>query len=530
VTSGDWIVPTLAGGPFMEKPPIFYLTAAGFVKLCSPWLQPHDAARLASAFYMLLTMLFMGLAARELFGKDHISPTLLLLIGSVGLQVTAHKLITDNALVAGVSAAIYGFALCGRRPVVGGFWIGTGAGLGFMAKGLLAPGLIALIAVALFVFFRDWRNKITPRVRIAAYVAVLPWFVIWPAALYSRSPALFQEWFLFQNLGRFFGVSFVGREFTPLFYFMHLPWFALPSLPIALWAAWHYRGEWKEHAGTQLPLVMFLVMLTVFSLSSSIRNIYALPLLLPLSLLAAMGCESMPERAKTVMNRIALVLFGLLAAVLWIGWIINLKGALLPLARWLHHAQPDYVPAFSGLLFTIAGIYTIMWIFAIVLSSRYAHFYLMNWTAGIVLVWGLLMTIWLPWMDVGSSFRPQFMSLREHIPARGHSVMTLGLGESENALLEYYTGVMPRPIMDKPEHVILASIAKNSNELSGIFEFNRNLSCDWLLVQNIGEREALPPGADWEPVWEVRRPSNPEFQPRETFTLLKRNGGKKLCD
>src|SRR5689334_4311120 len=45
--SHDWIVPTLAGEPFMEKPPIFYITAALFARGLG-WLLPlHDAARLA---------------------------------------------------------------------------------------------------------------------------------------------------------------------------------------------------------------------------------------------------------------------------------------------------------------------------------------------------------------------------------------------------------------------------------------------------------------------------------------------------
>src|SRR5256885_16383596 len=46
--TGDWVVPTLAGEPFMEKPPLFYLTAAGLAKLALPWLAYHDGARLAS--------------------------------------------------------------------------------------------------------------------------------------------------------------------------------------------------------------------------------------------------------------------------------------------------------------------------------------------------------------------------------------------------------------------------------------------------------------------------------------------------
>jgi TonB family protein len=31
--TGDWVVPTLAGEPFMEKPPAFFVTAAAFASL-----------------------------------------------------------------------------------------------------------------------------------------------------------------------------------------------------------------------------------------------------------------------------------------------------------------------------------------------------------------------------------------------------------------------------------------------------------------------------------------------------------------
>src|SRR5919201_1888811 len=41
VQSGDWVIPTLAGEPFMEKPPVFYVTAALFARLLSGVLPLH---------------------------------------------------------------------------------------------------------------------------------------------------------------------------------------------------------------------------------------------------------------------------------------------------------------------------------------------------------------------------------------------------------------------------------------------------------------------------------------------------------
>jgi 4-amino-4-deoxy-L-arabinose transferase-like glycosyltransferase len=506
VKTGDWVVPTLAGEPFMEKPPLFYVTSAGFARLLSPWMKLHDAARMATAFYMALTALFIGLTARELMGKEYIGIAVIVLIGSTGLQETGHKLITDVAMIAGLAAALYGLAVGPRRFALGGFWIGTGAGIGFLSKGLLAPGLIGVMALALPAVSADRRTKNYVRTLAIAFVAALPWFILWPLALYLRSRVLFIEWFWYENLGRFLGYSHVGRKFSPLYYIINLPWFALPSLPISLWALWNYRRTWREHAGIPVPLIAFLVMFIVLSLSSSIRNIYALPMLLPLALLAAAGADSFPDRAKNAINRFSIGFFGLSACVLWFGWIVIVSGLPSDLAHRLYRLQPDYTPTFSGLPLAIAGTYTLLWLFVVFRSGSFAHQYLINWTAGIVLAWGLLMTLWLPWLDAGSGYGPLFTSLRGKIPDGYRFVMTQGIGESERALLEYYAGVLPRPI-----------------ERYGAEE------CDLLLIESGGKPEAPPPGVDWQVVWERWRPSKPEGLPKERFTLLQRKDGKRMC-
>src|SRR5262245_25895055 len=57
---GDWVVPMLAHEPFMEKPPLFYWSAAAFAWLFSPPLPLHDAARLTTGAYMALTFAFIA--------------------------------------------------------------------------------------------------------------------------------------------------------------------------------------------------------------------------------------------------------------------------------------------------------------------------------------------------------------------------------------------------------------------------------------------------------------------------------------
>src|SRR5512137_1587692 len=57
--TGDLVVPTLGSDPFLEKPPVFYITATGFAKIFSPPLALHEAARVACIFYMILTLIFV---------------------------------------------------------------------------------------------------------------------------------------------------------------------------------------------------------------------------------------------------------------------------------------------------------------------------------------------------------------------------------------------------------------------------------------------------------------------------------------
>jgi hypothetical protein len=84
---------------------------------------------------MLLILLFTGLAARELLGEKYTEIAILLLLDCTAMQITVHKLITDVTLLSGFAAAIYGLALSRRYFALGGFWIGTGIGIGFMSSG-----------------------------------------------------------------------------------------------------------------------------------------------------------------------------------------------------------------------------------------------------------------------------------------------------------------------------------------------------------------------------------------------------------
>ncbi len=118
--SGDWVVPTLAGEPFMEKPPLYFVVASFFLRLFSPALGEPDAARLTTGLFISLACYAIAMTSRELYGKGAGRWAVLILFACLGFPVRAHQMITDTALLAGGAIGIYGFILGIRRHVLGG--------------------------------------------------------------------------------------------------------------------------------------------------------------------------------------------------------------------------------------------------------------------------------------------------------------------------------------------------------------------------------------------------------------------------
>lgn len=360
--TGDWVVPTLAGEPFMEKPPLFYITAAFFAKGFG-WLLPlHDGARLASGFYVALTFLLVGLTAHELDGERKGWVAVLVLLGSVGLIERAHQLLTDVSQLTGFALALYGLALSLRRPVLGGVWLGVGVGIAFMSKGLLAPGCFGLLCLVLPAVFPVWRTRNYITTLAIAALAVTPFLLIWPWLLHQRSPELFQEWFWENNFGRFLGRNQLGPKSVPGQYLGILIWYAMPAWPLAAWAVWSRRRELRDTPGLHLPLAAFLVIFTVLSISRDARDLYAMPMLVPLALLAVPGVLTLRRGASNALLWFSVVFFAFFLLVGWFYWIALDSEFPARLHRHLLRMQPGYTPTFSWLELGLGLLYTAGWI------------------------------------------------------------------------------------------------------------------------------------------------------------------------
>ncbi len=495
--NGNWVVPTLAGEPFVEKPPLFYLAAAASAYLFGGLLPLHDAARLATGFFAATTLLFLGLTARELYGRGYAATTVLMFISCLGTFVHLHQLITDVALLAGLAIGIYGLALSRRTIWGASIALGTGAACAFLAKGLLGPGLLAVTAVVLPTL-AQWRSRRYLKVLALSALIAFPPAAFWMFALYARSPDLFYEWFVTNNFGRFLGFTDIGPHNRPGFYAYTLLWYALPALPLsgfALWTAWRQPEYGCARRELQLPIVFAAVTASVLGIASDSRELYLLPLMLPLSLLAARAIPWLPARGAMAMSRGARFGMGLTALAIWLGWLALVTGIPPQLQSWLLAYQPGFEPRIPWIHVSLAVAVTLAAGLVLARPTESSRRALTQWAVGLTLCWALLATLWVPYLDVGKSYRSMINSLAAQLPGSG-CVSSLDLGEPQRGLLVYYAEVRTVRLESVPE-----------------------AECKSLLVQGWHDTGAPPPMADWVAVWEGARPGDH----KEFYRLYRRD-------
>jgi 4-amino-4-deoxy-L-arabinose transferase-like glycosyltransferase len=503
--SGDWTVPRMAGEPFMEKPPLFYWVAAICAAIFSPFLPLHDGARLATGLFLSGTCAAVAWVGHHWWGRHHGRISLVTLLSCLGMVLHAHFMLTDVAMTTGFAIAICGLALGQDKWAQGGMLLGTGVGIGFLSKGLLAPAVIGACALLLPLLFRRWRHQSYAYSLAIAFVAASPWLLIWPIALFRRSPQLFMEWFWLNNIGRFVGFSVpqLGASHSDRFWLMTLPWFTFPALPLAILSIWRRRGTAVTETPVQISVVLFGTLLTVLWASASARDNYALPLLLPIALLAAPAVGKLPDLLDKCWKWMALAFFGSFATFLWATWawmMVHGTPPHLPLIA--DYLPQDFTPKFAAYTFVTALALTVAPLFLARYLLSFAGTGLAAWFAGLTTGWALVSSLWLPWIDSAKSYRSVFDAVKTALPAGYNCVAEAGMGESELSMLSYFQGITAVRI-----------------------ESGRAAHCGALLVNGAAD---TPPGnidvGRWVLTWQGARPGDRH----ERFWLyIQRNAAKK---
>jgi 4-amino-4-deoxy-L-arabinose transferase-like glycosyltransferase len=286
---GDWIVPTLQGQPWLEKPALYYWMAGAAFSLFG---ETETAARLPSVLAAVVLTGLTALVGARLYGGAaglHAG-----FIAGTSLLVFAYgrAAAMDVLLAATVSAAI-GFAglrlvgIAGPMAVVAA---GACAGLALLAKGPLGALLPSLVALAYLAAAPDrgaaWR-RIAGRLPLAVIGMLLvagPWYA---AILRAQGRAFVDTFLLNHNVARF--TSTVHNHPGPIIYYV----------PVLL--AGLYMGSGLTLPGLaalrrRVPADLFVLCwlgapLLFFSAAASKLPGYILPCIPPLAIAAGQAAD-----------------------------------------------------------------------------------------------------------------------------------------------------------------------------------------------------------------------------------------------
>jgi len=495
-TTGDWLLPRVAGEPWPEDPPFYHWLALAFGGALG-WAMPfHNAARLASGLCMLAAFWFVYLAARhgahaslatepapqDVMGaaKARYSAravggaATLLLAGSTGLIVHAHEAAPDLSALAATCAALLFLSRAARRPLASGVAFGAATGIAFLSTGPAAPAVLLLVALAAHLACDELRTRHALRFLVPAFALPLLAAAGWALALQLRAPELAPGWWAAATEGRgSFGAAL-------RYYLVTASWYAWPAWPLALWTAWTLRAQWRT-TRVFVPLATALAAIPAIAWGGQREDINATLLLAPLALLGAHGVGKLRRGAANALDWFGVMTFGFLAALVWLGYAAMMTGLPQKIAGNFAKTAPGFLPQFEWLPFAAAAALTLGWLYCAFFTAPSPTRGVLRWAAGVALLWGTFAMLWMPWADYQKSYQGVALQLKSRLPAAPGCISGSGFGLPQRAALSYHAGI--RTVAPRDD-------------------------CRYFLVQGQARHELDAPTGRWEKLADVGRPGD----------------------
>ena len=479
--AGDWTVPRIGETPFLETPPLVHYGAAFSAAMLSPPLAVHDAARLSVGIWLALLLVFTALTARELWADNSTWIAPMMLIGCAGLLVRGHQLISAVVLLVALAIGIYGLALAPRRSLAGGAWLGVGLGMAFLASGVSEPLMLVVMTIGMVIISPRYRTARFAQSAAMAVAIAIPLVAIWPLALQLRHPELFDQWSA-QSLQQLGGL-FVFAEHKQHLYFLDvLPWFAWPAWIFALWSLWVEGKEGLSKREIQLPLVAFIAIFGYLSLAGEGRDVMALPMLLPLALLASIAIDRLPRGALNAYYWFGIMVVTVFALVAWVYFSAAQFGVPSRLSEHIFSLQPEYQAVSRTWSILAAIIVTGLWFVLAFNLKRSAERPIILWAAGITIGWALAVLLLFHWIDARRTYRSMVAEMSAQIPDQYQCIISQGVGDAQRAMLYYFGDIVT----------------------SRIYTRSGTRKCDLLITQDRWD-DASTIGAPWQLIWEGGR-------------------------
>jgi len=467
--TGDWVVPRVAGDPELENPPLYHWLALGFGKLLGALVPFHNGARLASGLCVL--------AALWLLYRTAGAAAALLLIGAIGFMVHAHEALPELAALAAACAAFAVLPRAHERPLAAGAGFGAALGLAFLALGPVLPAALALAAILAHAACPRWRRlRALGFLGAAALVATLTGGA-WAWTLAARAPGLADAWWALATQTH-------GGPLANLRYFVaNASWFTWPAWPLAVWALWMRRRDWREPE-LFFPAVACAILFVALSVMGPAEDVALIAVLPPLALLGAEGVQHLRRGAAAALDWFAVMCFTFFAGLVWVAYVALMLGAPASLARFLARPAPGFEAALSPLALLAALLLLAGWLYVAFFTAPSPVRGVTRWAAGVTLLWSSFAMLLMPWADYQKSYRVIALQLRSTLTADAGCIAG-HLGPTQRAALSYHGALQTVPVSRAGPR-----------------------DCRLLLLQGSPGDDSAGPGPGWAKLADVGRPGD----------------------
>lgn len=457
----DKAVPSLAGEPFSEKPPLTYWLAGASMQAFG---KSAAAARIPNLAYALLGTFAVALLARGLLrsaGRAGAEAALGAAVAGVAFGTMELSwqvqiwLASDAPLLAGTSVALLGAwqgldAPPGRSKLTGYALMHAGMLLGFFSKNLIGWIIPGLALLGFLAWEQRWRElqrwELWAPLAVQA-AAILAW--VMAVADHANGARLLRIFFVDNLLGRFLPIPgevtyHTAHRNWPGKYLVELPYYLLPWTLLALAAA---RRAWRavREPGPARPawrfaLCIVLPNLALLSVSTTARGVYFAPLLAGMA--AILGLWSVEHLGEPdLFERRCLALTLALLAVICLA---------LPTAAVIAIPEFDLSPLFAvlasgGLLAASVGLY-------LAAQRQRAGTYVAAQACGYAAYVATLCSAGVALIAVGNAVQRLERvgaAVAEEV-AQGTRVALLRPDETIRAVLEYHEGLVLPSLEDEP--------------------------------------------------------------------------------
>lgn len=460
----DWVFPHLAGRTDLAGPPLPYWLGALMIKLFGGLIGQANAARIIVAICFIATaaaiwyatyllgrrsevqpmqFAFGGQPSHKEYGKTLADGALLIFLACIGLAIRAHETTPMMLELLGLSFLLYGTVRGLDKPWQGGILSGIGLtiiSLSGILWGTVLLGISAVIALRISqtTIKKDWL--------LGVGLILIPGISIWPLIFHfsSLTPDVIKNiYFIWwggnelQITPSLLSIKFFGVNF----------WlYSWPVWPLCFFGIYHWaksgQNKWRA-AHLVIPGMIFLAELTLLFFIKDLSERYLIILVPPMAILAAFALPFLKRGLINFIDWFALISFTVVAGFIWVIWLAKMTGFPQTTANNVARYIPGFVARFSWTELIVALIITGLWVAVIRWRTSRAHQAIWRCVvisaAGTTLMWGLLMSLWLPTIDYAKTYRHVANRLVTATPKDVKCIDSSLLGDAQLASFIYFT-------------------------------------------------------------------------------------------